>query len=347
MGIKSFNKFLRDTVPQVFQKCNLERLANTRLAIDAENLARIYMSIARKQVLKSVDIINDGIYDDMIFRTWLRLVFQTLINFLEHKILPVMVFDGDMIPEKEETCSKRQDKALTRREDIQKIKAQNYISNEDADRLRNLESQNIWIRRDDLTALQDILKCAGIPYFIAFGEAEKLCAQLCIDGYTYATYSKDTDCIALGCPVIVCDKKGNELTIVQLENIESSLGLNYNQIVDLCIMCGCDFNHNIRGIGAKIAYKLLKQYGSIENIIPQKPKLDFKVLKFERCRQIFKPQLLMELLGSQNRSFNLELTKLNTKAHELFKNYNLTDLGLRLAEVEIADIPIYDERTPV
>jgi flap endonuclease-1 len=37
-----------------------------------------------------------------------------------------------------------------------------------------------------------------------------------------------------------------------------------SQFIDLCIMCGCDYASNIRGIGAVRALNLIKQHGSLE-----------------------------------------------------------------------------------
>jgi hypothetical protein len=42
------------------------------------------------------------------------------------------------------------------------------------------------------------------------------------------------------------------------------LGLSMPQFIDLCIMCGCDYATNIRGIGAVRALNLIKQHGSVE-----------------------------------------------------------------------------------
>lgn len=351
MGIKSFNKFLKDMVPDVFQKCNLESLAGTRIAVDGENLARIYMSVARKQGLNQVDVINDPIPDDFIFKTWIRMVIQILVGFLEHHILPIVVFDGEMVPEKEHTRQHRKNNAMTRKNDIQQIRSQDYISQAEAEKLLNLECQNIWVKKEDLEGLRDILGYVGIPWIIATGEAEKLCAQLCIDGFAYAAYSKDTDCIALGCPVMICDKKKNEITIIQLNNIKSALNMNYNQLVDLCIMCGCDFNENIRGIGPKISYKLLTQYGSIEGIIPHKPKANFNVLNYERCRSIFKPEPLANLIaqvkiGYKGQESELKFVKPDETSYELLKQSGLSDIYERLTRLQLPDFPNYERREP-
>ena len=44
-------------------------------------------------------------------------------------------------------------------------------------------------------------------------------------------------------------------------------GLTNAQFVDFCILCGCDYSGTIRGVGPKTALKLIKEHGSIEEIL--------------------------------------------------------------------------------
>ncbi len=41
-------------------------------------------------------------------------------------------------------------------------------------------------------------------------------------------------------------------------------GLSMEQFVDFCILCGCDYVNNIRGIGPVKALQLIQKHGSIE-----------------------------------------------------------------------------------
>jgi 5'-3' exonuclease len=54
---------------------------------------------------------------------------------------------------------------------------------------------------------------------------------------------------------------------IDLSVLLSELELSMEQFIDLCIMCGCDYASNIRGIGAVRALALIKQHGSIEAVI--------------------------------------------------------------------------------
>jgi flap endonuclease-1 len=45
------------------------------------------------------------------------------------------------------------------------------------------------------------------------------------------------------------------------------LDITMEQFIDVCIMCGCDYASNIRGIGAVRALALIRQHGSLEKAL--------------------------------------------------------------------------------
>ena len=47
---------------------------------------------------------------------------------------------------------------------------------------------------------------------------------------------------------------------VDYEKMLEGLGLTYEQFVDLCILCGCDYCSTIRGIGSKVRVYLMYFY---------------------------------------------------------------------------------------
>lgn len=47
----------------------------------------------------------------------------------------------------------------------------------------------------------------------------------------------------------------------------SGLDLTYEQFVDLCILCGCDYCCSIKGVGPKTALKLIRQHKTIEAVL--------------------------------------------------------------------------------
>ena len=43
--------------------------------------------------------------------------------------------------------------------------------------------------------------------------------------------------------------------------------MSYEEFIDLCILCGCDYTEWIEGVGPVTAFKLMKQHGSIEKVL--------------------------------------------------------------------------------
>jgi len=54
--------------------------------------------------------------------------------------------------------------------------------------------------------------------------------------------------------------------LIELERFLGAHGITREQLVDLAILMGTDFNEGISGIGPKKALKLVKQYGDIEQM---------------------------------------------------------------------------------
>ena len=90
----------------------------------------------------------------------------------------------------------------------------------------------------------------------------------------YATATEDMDALTFRTPKLLRkltfsqdkDKKQPILEI-DFEAVLTGMELTYEQFVDLCIMCGCDYCGTIKGIGPKTAFKLIKQHGTLENVI--------------------------------------------------------------------------------
>lgn len=54
---------------------------------------------------------------------------------------------------------------------------------------------------------------------------------------------------------------------IDYERMIEGLDLDHDQFVDLCILCGCDYTDTIKGVGPKIALRLLRQHTNIEGVI--------------------------------------------------------------------------------
>jgi len=47
----------------------------------------------------------------------------------------------------------------------------------------------------------------------------------------------------------------------------NKMELTNEEFIDMCILCGCDYSPKIEGIGPVKAYKFIKDFHTIENVI--------------------------------------------------------------------------------
>jgi flap endonuclease-1 len=73
--------------------------------------------------------------------------------------------------------------------------------------------------------------------------------------------------------------------LIKLAENLAILRITREQLVDLAILVGTDFNHGVRGIGPKKALKLVQDYGSIERM-PEDIRLKLTE-DLDQVRQVF------------------------------------------------------------
>lgn len=143
---------------------------------------------------------------------------------------------------------------------------------------------------EDFELAKTLFKMLGVPWYTAPWEAEKQCAKLAIDGRVHAVLTEDSDVLAYGAPILLTkiDTSADTCVAIYHDVILEELGLDNDQFLDLCILCGTDYNENIRGIGSKRAYDdIIGVYGSIDEYASQTGK-DVSVLNHERVRELFR-----------------------------------------------------------
>lgn len=154
------------------------------------------------------------------------------------------------------------------------IAVENYI--------KKLRSHMLKVTEEDFNILKKILYFFKIPTIFATGEGEVLCAQLAKQGLVDAVLTKDTDVLACSTPVMLNGFGTHTFVEIRIDDILDKLNLTEKSWIDLCIMCGTDFNDNIPRIGPMKAYSLILKYKNIENI-----PLDITILHHERTRELF------------------------------------------------------------
>lgn len=296
MGIKNLSVLINDKAPDAYKKINMPCFSGKRVAIDGHNLIYRLFSIYLKDEINKTDVINQEVNRDNVVNKWILSFIDHGIMWIENGITPVFIFDGIHLNEKEKTKNKRievKKKSREKAKDIlEEIKSKDIF---DLDEKKIAEAKHhmamdISLKSDEIKLLQSRLIDYGFPVIIAQNDAEQLCSMLALEHKVEAVFSADMDTLTYGCPLIVTeiDKYSGNGTIllscIELEKILKGFDMDYKSFVDLCIMCGCDYNENIPKIGCKRAFSLIEQFGSIENLPKQ---YDTNILNYERCREIF------------------------------------------------------------
>ena len=279
---------LRDLVPKT--AVTLESLGGKSIAIDAYNALYQFLAIIRQPDGTPLKDSTGKI------TSHLSGLFYRTTNLVELGIKAVYVFDG-VPPTLKETEIKRRAKvkeeALVKYE---KAMAEGRI--EEARSYAQATSRLKDYMADDSKRLLTLM---GIPWLQAPSEGEAQAAHLARKGDTNFCASQDYDSLLFGAPMLVRNvtisgrrklpKKDVYIDVVpetvDLNQALKELGITREQLVDIGILVGTDFNpEGIKGMGPKTALKLIKEHGTLENALPHIKDVEFPV-EPQRIRDIF------------------------------------------------------------
>lgn len=277
------------------QPVTLERFKNKIIAIDAYNALYQFLSIIRQP---------DGTpLKDAYGRITSHLsgLFYRTSNLVEYGIKPVYVFDG--IPHKLKI------QALEGRADLRAkaaIEWKEALERGDLEIARIKAMQSSRLTKEEVEDSKKLLSALGIPFIQAPSDGEAQASWLAKKGEVYAAASQDFDSLLFGTPRLVRNltitgkrklPRKNVYISIEPEEIDTealleNLGLTKEQLVDIGILVGTDFNLGIKGIGPKKALKLIKEHGRLEKVLTA---LGEKIEHYKEIRKIFlKPKITNE-----------------------------------------------------
>jgi len=305
MGIANLNKFLRNNCPDIYEKIHISEYSFKKIAIDIS----LYLC-------KFKSICGDK---------WLSAFINLVACLRKNEVHCVFIYDGGAPPEKDlerkERANQRkkiEDKVLKLEEALLK-----YDSTSELDPIlieiynKNKEDtiQKKFLQKTDIKIDMDVVRCAvkkmrsyildikpedfqltkqlfdilNVPYYIAPLEAETMCSDLCKRGLVDAVLSEDTDVLAYASPIFLSKINTADGTCIRIKYSETieKLKISSDSFLDLCIMCGTDYNKNIFRVGPEKAYKFIKDHLTIENIGIY-AKLDISILNHIRVRELFR-----------------------------------------------------------
>ncbi|KAG9130283.1 hypothetical protein Leryth_004277 [Lithospermum erythrorhizon] len=169
--------------------------------------------------------------------------------------------------------------------------------------IEKFSKRTVKVTRQHNEDCRKLLRLMGVPVVEAPSEAEAQCAALSRTGKVYAVASEDMDSLTFGATKFLrhlMDPSSKKIPVMEFEvsKVLEGLNLTMDQFIDLCILCGCDYCDSIRGIGAQTALKLIRQHGSIENILENINKERYQIPEnwpYQEARRLFKePDVLTD-----------------------------------------------------
>ncbi len=271
------------------EKTKLESFTSKVVAIDAYNAIYQFLAIIRGP---------DGLHlSDSEGRVTSHLsgLFYRNINYLSLGIKPIYVFDGK--PPSLKSAEIEHRKQIKRDATVKYEKA---LKAGDSEGVRKYAQQTTSLRDSMVKDSKKFLDLFGIPYIQAPSEGEATAAHLTKTGQAYASASQDFDSILFGAKKLLRNfsnsgrrKLPNRNTyidilpeIIDTQKTLSELNLTKEQIVDVGILIGTDFNPDgFERIGPKTALKMIKENSKLENI----PKIQEQLSKidYNQIRKIF------------------------------------------------------------
>ena len=260
------------------EEINLKDLEGRTVAIDAYNTIYQFLSGIRQRDGSPLMDHNGNVTSHLsgiLYRT---------SAIVEKGIKPIYVFDGVASEYKSNTIEQRR---AIKEEAIEKYKEAKASGNEEE--MRKYAIRTSRMSPYIIESSKELLDYMGVPYVQAKGEGEAQGAYMVNQGDAWAVASQDYDCLLFGAQRIVRNLTLSgglsNLEYLELEKVLNDIDLTREQLIDVALMVGTDFNEGIHGIGAKTGMKLIRN-NTLEEILVQKGITDVAV-EPDELRNIF------------------------------------------------------------
>ena len=291
MGIKDLNAFLKARAPNAIKQITL---SDIKKLVNPDDL--------KKPLRVSID--TSIYFYKFLYKNprFIEGFFQQITRLMRNNIIPIYVFDGKPPVEKTDVLVVRKEKKQEYKTRIADLEEKMLNPEETDDNKVNfkiemdkLKKKLIFVTKEHNETLKYFLDMMNIKYIQADCEADVICSKLCENKVVDMVLSDDMDLLVSGSKILLRDffVTTNKISVYIVSEILESLDITYDQWIDFCILCGCDYQGRIPGVGSKGAYKYIKTYGDIENVIQNvcgegKKHTLPENYDFENARKLFK-----------------------------------------------------------
>ena len=273
------------------RKLAIDDLAGRAVAFDGNNILYQFLSIIRGgsgEPLRDREGRVTSHLSGLIYRN---------SNLMEAGVRIVYVFDGQ--PHRFKSTVIKQRRETRRKASRQYEKA---VKEGDAEKARLYGQQAVLATTDIVEDAKTLLTHMGVPWVQAPGEGEAQTAYMAAKGDVWGAASQDFDSLLYGAPRHIRNlsitgrrklPRKNvyikiEPELLELDRIMRDLGVSRDQLIDIGILVGTDYNpEGIKGVGPKTALKLIKEHRTLEGALPHIKNAEFPH-PVDEIRELFK-----------------------------------------------------------
>jgi len=267
------NADLRDIA--AIESIAFAELSGSVVAVDAHNWLYRYLTTTVKWT-------NDGVYTTGDGQEVANLVgvVQGLPKFFEHEITPVMVFDGAVTDLKDDEVQRRREQREQYEDDLEVAREEG-----DAVRVARLESRTQRLTDVILETTRELLDLLDVPVVDAPAEGEGQAAHMARNGDVDYVGTEDYDALLFGAPLTLRQlTSSGDPELMDFQATLDEHDLSWEQLVDVALLCGTDFNEGVRGYGPKTAVKAVREHGDLWGVCEAE---DLYVENADRIRELF------------------------------------------------------------
>lgn len=246
----------------------LDELKGTRVAVDAYNTIYQFVSAIRQADGRPLSDSNGRPTSHLVG------LLHRNTRLVGAGIRPFYVFDGVPSRLKAATLEKRKQVKIRAEE-----KYREAVKAKDMDKAYSYAMQTTRLTDEMIHESMRLLDMMGIPHMTAPADGEGQASQMALRGDVWAIASQDFDSLLYGTPRLVRnlnisgrrklpgrkEYRDVDIEMLELEPNLKRLGITREQLVDIAILVGTDFNDGVHGVGAKKGLAAVIRDGKIES----------------------------------------------------------------------------------
>ena len=242
-----------------------------------------------------------------------------ICSFLRFGIYPVFIFDGDAPIEKRGIIRKRFNTKRKNQSKLEELQKSSIDKNSVTLQIymKRLQRKSFMVTKYHRAALVRLLDSLDLPYIIADGEAEVMCALLQKSGHVHYTLSDDTDTIAYGCTQTIRMFSNCERYLIEtdINKFLTSKCLTSDEFLTACVLSGCDYLNKPSVIHIEKCIDYVKKFHTLEATLKELQK-DYAMYSIEEYQHIkdiymFKTKCIQRIVDQHKKYGSTTETKLS------------------------------------